>query len=308
MKKVTIFGGSGMLGKELLSSAKEKYETHSPSSKEINLISQKPVSDYNDIWVLAAAKVGGVAANTKMVADFFDENIKINVNTLSSAKNLNVKKLVSVLSTCIYPDEKYVNYPLTENQLHNGPPHDSNFGYAYAKRMLEVQSRAYRKQHGCDFICIVPNNLYGLNDNYDLNNGHVIPALIRKFYEASLNHQDVILWGDGSPIREFTFARDVAEITWWIAENYSDEEPVNVGSTDQVSIKDLANLIGRIIGFKGNIKFDSSKPMGQHKKPTSNEKLRKLGWNKSYTPLEQGLSEVINDFISKYPHHRGIKI
>ena len=152
----------------------------------------------------------------------------------------NQSKLVSVLSTCIYPDATYVKYPLTEDQLHMGPPHQSNFGYAYAKRMLEVQSRAYRQQHGCNFISVIPNNLYGINDNYNLDSGHVIPALIRKFHEAKIfGYDHVDIWGSGTPLREFTFAHDAAKIILWLAENYDGAEPVNIGNPEQISIEKL---------------------------------------------------------------------
>jgi GDP-L-fucose synthase len=253
-----------------------------------------------------AAKVGGVKANTDFVADFFDDNIRMNMNVLEGCKRAGVK-LVSVLSTCVYPDSPYVKYPLTEDQLHMGPPHHSNFGYAYAKRMLEVQSRAYRQQFGCNFISVIPNNLYGLNDNYHLESGHVIPALIRKFYVATLQKEEsVTVWGSGRPLREFTFARDAAKIILWLAENYNGESPVNIGNPEQVSISDLAQIISEEVGFSGKIIFDTTKPDGQFKKPSSNQKLRDLGWNGNYTPLREGLRETIKFFEENYPNVRGV--
>jgi len=230
------------------------------------------------------------------------------MNVLDTCKKKNLK-LVSVLSTCIYPDAPYVNYPLTESQLHMGPPHPSNFGYAYAKRMLDVQSRAYRKQHGCNFITVIPNSLYGLHDNYSLESGHVIPALIRKFYEAKMKKLDhVVIWGSGNPLREFTFARDAAKIILWLAENYDGEDPVNIGNNEQVSIRELAEIISEISGFEGSIIFDSSKPDGQYRKPSSNLKLRELGWQGDYISLRDGLKETIEHFVSVYPNARGITI
>lgn len=259
-----------------------------------------------DTVIHCAARVGGVKANTDYVADFFDDNVKMNMNVLNACKERRLK-LVSVLSTCIYPDAAYVKYPLTEDQLHLGPPHPSNFGYAYAKRMLEVQSRAYRQQYGCNFISVIPNNLYGLNDNYSLDSGHVIPALIRKFHEAKIEERDeVVVWGTGRPIREFTFARDAARIILWLADNYSGDEPVNIGNPDCVSIESLAKMVGEEIGYKGRLRFDTSKPDGQYEKPSSNEKLRSLGWNGSYTPLREGLRETIEWYNVHYPNVRGI--
>ena len=264
------------------------------------------MKDYNDLWILAAAKVGGVKGNTDFVGEFYRDNINIANNVLEAARSNNVKKLVSILSTCIYPDAQYVNYPITEDQLYNGPPHPSNYGYAYAKRMLDVGSRAYRQQWGCNFITVVPNNLYGPHDNYDVNNGHVIPALIRKFYESYLGGTDVVVWGSGKPLREFTFSEDAAKIIWWCAENYNEPDPINIGNTEEITIGDVAREIGRIMGFKGQIKFDTSKPEGQFRKPTSNKKLRELGCNIKYTTLTAGLESSIESFVKNYPNVRGI--
>jgi GDP-L-fucose synthase len=308
MKLVT--GATGLLGNEIL---KLDQSAVALSSKECDLTESShailTLEDGRfDTVIHCAARVGGVKANTDYVADFFDDNVKMNMNVLDACRERNLK-LVSVLSTCVYPDAPYVKYPLTEDQLHMGPPHPSNFGYAYAKRMLEVQSRAYRQQHGCNFISVIPNNLYGLNDNYDLNSGHVIPALIRKFHEAMrAGRNEVIVWGSGHPIREFTFARDAAKIILWLAENYDGDEPVNIGNPDWVSIENLSLMIGEEIGFEGHIKFDSSKPDGQYEKPSSNKKLRSLGWKDEYTPLREGLKETIKLFQSRYPNVRGVMI
>ena len=305
--KATVFGGFGLLGHEIICERPQQTEIYAPTSYGLNLELHQAISSNNDIWINCAAKVGGVKANTDHVADFYNCNSLISNNVFQGAKKCNVKKLVSILSTCIYPDVAHVSYPLTEDQLHNGPPHDSNFGYAYAKRMVDVQSRAYRQLYNCDYITVIPNNLYGFQDNFDLNSGHVIPSLIRKFYEAKRDGTDVTLWGDGTPLREFTFARDAAKIIWWLAKNYNDLTPVNIGCTEEISIKDLAFLISEKIGFKGNIKFDTTKPNGQHRKPSSNKKLRDLGCNIVYTPLTQGLIETIEFFEKNYSSLRGIK-
>ena len=305
--KITIFGSRGLLGSELVNLKSSLDESFCPSSSEFDLSTKEAFSSHNDIWFNCAAKVGGIKSNTNYVADFYSVNSQINNNVMQGAKKCNVKKLVSVLSTCIYPDSSYVTYPITEDQLHMGPPHHSNFGYAFSKRMIDVSSRAYRQQYGCNFISAIPNNLYGPHDNYDLNDGHVIPSLIRKFFEAHLSHKNVTIWGTGTPLREFTYAQDAAKIMWWIAKNYDGEEPINIGNTEEVSIKDLANIIGKIIGFKGKVIFDSSKPDGQLRKPTSNNRLKNLGYIPQYTNLETGLAETIEHFIKKYPNLRGIK-
>jgi len=305
-----VTGSKGLLGSEIVSLDNSAIGI---SSRDCDLIESNHAiltleDDQVDTIIHCAARVGGVKANTDYVADFFDDNVKINMNVLEACRAKKLK-LVSVLSTCIYPDASYVTYPLTEDQLHLGPPHSSNFGYAYAKRMLEVQSRAYRQQYGCNFISVIPNNLYGPNDNYDLNNGHVIPALIRKFYEAKIHkHTHVEIWGSGNPLREFTFARDAAEIILWLAENYDGEEPVNIGNPAQISIMSLAHMISEEIGYEGEINFNKSKPDGQYQKPSSNKKLRSLGWNGEYTSLRVGLHETINLFKERYPNVRGVMI
>jgi len=308
--KCLVTGGTGLLGSEILALSPGSVGL---SSKGCDLTESNHAiltleDDRVDTVIHCAAKVGGVKANTDYVAEFFDNNVKMNMNVLDACRERKLK-LVSVLSTCIYPDAPYVNYPLTEDQLHMGPPHPSNFGYAYAKRMLEVQSRAYRQQHGCNFISVIPNNLYGVNDNYDLDSGHVIPSLIRKFHEAKIfGHKSVDIWGSGNPMREFTFARDAAKIILWLAENYDGAEPVNIGNPEQISIMSLADIIAEEIGYDGGRIFDKSKPDGQYQKPSSNKKLMSLGWHGEYTPLREGLRATIKSFQSRYPNVRGVKI
>lgn len=308
--KVTIFGGSGLLGSALNETCANR-NIDSLTSKDLDLSANikniTKIFRHNDVWINSAAKVGGVKANTDFVADFYQDNIAIGSNVMQLAKINKVKKLISILSTCIYPDSPYVSYPLTEDQLHMGPPHQSNFGYAYAKRMLDVASRAYRQQWNCNFIAVIPNNLYGPHDNYDINGGHVIPSLIRKFYEAHLEGHEVVVWGTGSALREFTYSKDAAEIIWMLLDSYDTSEPINIGNTEEISIGDLANLIGKIVGYKRNIKFDHSKPEGQYRKPTSNAKLKSIASNLNYTSLEKGLTETIEHFIKNYPNIRGIK-
>lgn len=314
--KFFITGKSGLLGSELM---RFGGKVDGVNSKECNLLHEnfydkiqnhKFLQDTTDSTCVihCASRVGGVKANTENLADFFDQNMTMNQNVLSSCKKAGIKCL-SILSTCVYPDEKFVRYPLTEDQLHMGPPHESNFGYAYSKRMLDVQTRAYRKQYGCNFITVIPNNLYGVHDNYHLNDGHVIPSLIRKFHEAKLrNDKTVTVWGTGNPLREFTYAPDAAKIILWLAENYEDETPVNIGNPEQVSIKELAITISELVEFEGRIIFDASKPDGQYQKPCSNRKLIELGWKGEYTPLRAGLSETIQYFKKVYPDVRGITI
>ena len=230
----------------------------------------------------------------------------MNTNVLEASRLCGVRKVISLLSTCIYPDK--CKYPLSEDQIHNGPPHFSNYAYAHAKRMLDIQSKAYRNQYGCNFITAVPNNLFGKHDNYDLENSHVIPAMIRKFHEASLNNKDVVLWGSGTPLREFTYSDDLAKVLVYLLENYNDPESINVGNTKEISIKDMANMIAGIMNFKGNIIWDSSRPDGQLRKPSNNSKLTKLGWSQDmFADHRTALIETCKWSVENYPNLRGIK-
>ena len=307
--KILITGGSGMVGSafknietahDLILVGSKEYDLTSWNNSICMIEKNKP-----DAIIHLAAKVGGIKANMENQGDFYTINSLINTNVLKSAKALKVEKVVSLLSTCVYPD--LVLYPLTENQVHNGPPHSSNYAYAYAKRMLDVQSRAYRDQYGCNFITAIPNNLFGEHDNFDLENSHVLPAIIRKVYEAKLNRTNVSLWGDGSSLREFTYSRDLAEILLFLMDNYNESEPINVGNTNEISIKEAAETICEIMDFKGEITWDITKPKGQHRKPSSNSKLMDLGWRKeNYTNFKKALTKTCKWVILKYPDIRGI--
>jgi len=303
MSKIVVTGGSGMVG----SAFKSRFpEAEYPSRLEIH----EGKYEVKDKWVVhLAAKVGGVKANMEQVADFYMQNANLNEKVLSAAHLGEARKVVSLLSTCIYPDAPYVSYPLTENQLHLGPPHPSNFGYAYAKRMVDIMSRAYRQQHGCDFITAIPNNLYGKNDNFDLKNSHVVPAIIRKVWEAKVRGESSIeCWGDGSPLREFTYSEDIVRILLFLLENYDDPEPINIGNTEEHSIRELVEMICSIMKYDGKIYWNTKMPSGQYRKPSSNKKLLSLGWEKGqYTSLEKGLTNTCLWVINNYPLIRGIK-
>ena len=303
---ILVTGGSGMLG----SSFDNNKNIIKLSSKDCDLTNrEETLKLFNklkpEFVVHLAAKVGGVKANSNFMADFYLDNIKINTNVLEASYLFNVKKVVSLLSTCVYPDT--VRYPLTEGQVHDGTPHHTNFGYAYAKRMLDVQSRAFRQQHGCNFITAIPNNLFGKNDNFDLENSHVIPALIRKVYEAKIDKKtSVTFWGDGSPLREFTYAKDISDILMFLLENYNDSKPINIGNTGEISIKHLSEQIIKIFDYTGDIVWDKTKPSGQYRKPSSNEKLINLGYN-TYTNFDKSLKQTCEWFINNYPNIRGIR-
>lgn len=302
-----VTGGTGMVGtamQRILPSA--EY----PSRQELWAAIKSPLyEEYEGKSILhLAAKVGGVKANIDQPANFYKENAALNERLLSAAHYGGAQKVVSLLSTCVYPDAVYIRYPLTEDQLHFGPPHPSNFGYAYAKRMIDVMSRAYRQQYGCNFITAIPNNLYGENDNYDLENGHVIPALMRKIWEAKINENpSVECWGDGSPLREFTYSEDIARILLFLLSEYDEEHPINIGNTEEYSIKQVVEVLCEFLEYDGKIIWNTSKPSGQFRKPSSNQKLLDLGWRYEwYTPLKKGLKKTCRWFKLNYPNVRGV--
>ena len=307
---IIVTGGDGLLGnafKKILPNA--KY----PSKDMLNLRDQIKVSSYLtnsdiDCVIHLAGKVGGVKANTEFVSDFYQVNSEINNNVISSCVFKGIPKLVCCLSTCVYPDEKYVSYPLTEDQLHNGPPHDSNFGYAYAKRMVDIQLKAARQQYKKEYISVIPNNMYGEHDNFDLQNGHVIPALIRKIWEAKINNKPTFeVWGDGEVYREFTYAEDIAKAILFCLEHYNQSEPINIGCTKEYKLKDIISLICKELEYNGEVVYDKTKPKGQLRKPTSNARFIELGWrDEMYTPIEIGLKKTCDWFKKNYPNIRGV--
>tara|TARA_R110001592_G_scaffold57627_2_gene175211 strand:- start:3454 stop:4383 length:930 start_codon:yes stop_codon:yes gene_type:complete len=306
--KIIITGGTGMIG-TAFKNLKTDHELISVGSSDYNLKdsvhTKKMILEHTpDAIIHLAARVGGVKGNSDHVADFFHENIMINTNVLSTARELNVPKVVSVLSTCVYPDK--VTYPLTEEQMHMGPPHESNFGYAYAKRMLDVHTRALRQQYGKNYTCAIPNNLYGPNDNFDLSNGHVVPSVIRKIWEAKINKNPAVFWGSGKPLREFTLSSDFAQILLWMTENYNSSLPLNVGNTAEFSIHTLVQEVCNILEYNGEVVWDKSMPEGQFKKPSSNQKFIDLHGELDYTELREGLKITCDWFLQRYPKVRGV--
>lgn len=308
MNNILITGGSGMLG-----TAFKKFipDAIYISSKDYDLRHREQTNEmyakYNPECVIhLASRVGGVLANMQHLGEYYYDNIMMNTNVLHGAKEHNVKKVLSCLSTCVYPD--LATYPLTEDQIHNGAPHSSNYAYAYAKRMIDAQSRAYREQYGCNFISMVPNNLFGENDNFDLENSHVIPAMIRKIYEAKHTNEDVIMWGDGTPLREFTYIDDICRISLFLLNEYNNPEPINVGTAGERSIKEVADKIASYFDFTNDIIWDISKPKGQHRKPSDNSKLIHLGWSeKDFINFDEALHKSCRWFEEQYPNVRGVE-
>jgi len=294
--KIMITGGSGLVGSAISAPLK-------PTSDELDLMELLDIIDYiyeNKITKIihCAAKVGGVKANMEQMGEFYFDNIIINSNLLEAAKQCGVEKVVSFMSTCVFPDD--ATYPLTTDQIHNGEPHPTNYAYAYAKRMLEVQSRAYREQYGCNFVTVIPCNIYGPNDNFDLNTSHVIPALIRKCYEAIQNNTTFEVWGTGKPHREFVYVDDVATITKWVLHNYNEAEPFIISPDDETKLSILAETIAFKMNYDGTIAYNHTYPDGQLRKPSDNSIMKKNLSGYQFTPLKEGLSKTINWFTKQH--------
>ena len=300
--KILVTGGYGLVGSEFNSL---NYIPLSSSEADLRVRSEvdNVLEKINfDGIVHCAAKVGGVGGNMKYKGEFFYDNIMMNTNIIESARQHDINNLVVFLSTCVFPDN--VEYPLTEKKIHLGPPHFSNDAYAYAKRMADIQIRAYREQYGLNYKSVIPTNIYGPNDNYDIKNGHVIPSLIHKCYLARENKVPFTIWGTGNPLREFIFSKDVAKLTEWVLENYDEPEPIILSTSDEISIKDVVDIIVELMNFKGEVKWDSSKPDGQFRKPSDNGKIKSYLPDFEFTPLYDGLKYTIDFFEKNYNNVR----
>jgi len=302
--KIYVAGHRGMVGSAIL--RKLQAEGYSNlvirSSQELDLRNQQAVADFfnsekPDYVFLAAAKVGGIVANNTYRADFLYENLAIQNNVIHQAYLHGVKKLLFLGSSCIYP--KLAPQPLKEDYLLTGLLEPTNEPYAIAKIAGIKLCDAYRNQYGCNFISVMPTNLYGYNDNYHPENSHVLPALIRKFHEAKTSGSaSVSVWGTGSPLREFLFADDLADACYFLMQVYNEAGLVNIGTGHDLSIKDLALLIKEVVGFTGDLVFDSSKPDGTPRKLLDVSKLHTLGW-KHRIALQEGLALAYQDFLKK---------
>ena len=299
MKKLLVTGGNGLVGSSIISDVKIGKEYDLRNIEETNKMFEyhKPTH-----VIHCAGKVGGLSANMNYKGEFFYDNIMINTNVIESARLNNVKKLVSFLSTCVFPDN--IEYPITEKKIHLGAPHFSNYPYAYAKRMADIQIRAYREQYGLEYVSVIPTNIYGPNDNFSLESGHVIPMLLHKMYKAQRDNTDFVVWGSGTPLREFIYSKDIAKLSEWALDNYNEPEPIIFSNSNEISIKDLVDLLVNEFNFKGKVIFDKTKPDGQFRKPSDNSKLKSYLPNFEFTPIEQGLKETINWFIENYDKTR----
>ncbi len=302
--KIYVAGHRGMVGSAIMKNLQAKGFSNivTRTSSELNLINQQEVAAFfalekPEYVFLAAAKVGGILANSTFKADFIYENIMIQNNVIHESYKNNVKKLLFLGSSCIYP--KLAPQPLKEEYLLTGLLEETNEPYAIAKIAGIKMCDAYRSQYGCNFISVMPTNLYGLNDNYDIQNSHVLPALLRKFHEAKCNElPEVVVWGTGTPLREFMHASDMADACVYLMQKYNEEGFVNIGTGEEISILDLAYLIKDIVGFQGKIIFDDTKPDGTPRKLMDDSKLISLGWKYSI-PLKQGIQQVYHQKFIK---------
>jgi GDP-L-fucose synthase len=302
--KIYVAGHRGMVGSAIFRKLKAEGYTNLVirNSQELDLRNQQAVADFfaaekPDYVFLAAAKVGGIVANNTYRADFLYENLAIQNNVIHQAHLHGVKKLLFLGSSCIYP--KLAPQPLKEEYLLTGLLEPTNEPYAIAKIAGIKLCDAYRDQYGCNFISVMPTNLYGYNDNYHPENSHVLPALIRKFHEAKTSGSaSVTVWGTGSPLREFLFADDLADACYFLMQEYNEAGLVNIGTGIDLSIKDLALLIKEVVGFTGDLVFDTSKPDGTPRKLLDVSKLHKLGW-KHRIALQEGLALAYQDFLKK---------
>ena len=303
--KIYVAGHRGLVGSAIVRNLEAKgykniiYRTH----KELDLTNQEAVRAFfqeekPDYVFLAAAKVGGIHANNTYPADFIYENLMIQNNVIKAAHDFEVKKLLFLGSTCIYP--KMAPQPIKEEYLLTGSLEETNEAYAVAKIAGLEMCKFFKRQYGDNFISCMPTNLYGPNDNFDLKNSHVLPALIRKFHEAKVNNSEAVeVWGTGTPLREFLYVDDMADACVFLMENYDGEQHVNIGTGEEVSIRELAETVKEVVGFDGELVFNTEMPDGTPRKLTTVDKLHGLGW-KHKVSLDKGIRLAYNWFLENY--------
>lgn len=313
---VLVTGGTGLVGKGIeafLKSDQEAMKNESwkfLSSKDGDLRSREDTERvfrrYRPTHVIhLAAKVGGLFANMNEKVEFYRENVLINDNVMECCRIFKVQKLVSCLSTCIFPDK--TSYPIDESMVHNGPPHVSNEGYAYAKRLIDVMNRCYSDEYGCKMTAIIPTNIYGPHDNFSIKNGHVIPSLIHKAYLAKQTGGDFNIWGSGTPLRQFIFNQDLGALTVWVMRDYDEPDPIilSVPEDDEVSIRDVALMVAEASGLPmEQVKFDTTKADGQFKKTACNDKLKGLRPDFKFKPIREGIQEAVDWFAANFDKAR----
>lgn len=302
-RRIWVAGHRGMVGSAILRRlAQEDAEILTVGRSELDLCEQEAVQAWvarakPDVIIVAAAKVGGILANDAHPADFLYENLVIETNVIHAAHLAGVERLVFLGSSCIYP--KFAPQPIKEEALLTGPLEPTNEWYAIAKIAGIKLCQAYRKQFGRRYISVMPCNLYGQHDNFDLETSHVLPALLRKFHEAKeTGTEEVVVWGTGTPLREFLYVDDLADAIIFLMDHYDGDEPINCGAGSDVTIRRLAEIIGRVVGFEGTLAFDTSKPDGTPRKLLDSSRLATLGWRPK-TSLNAGITEVYRWFVNR---------
>lgn len=302
--KIYVAGHTGLVGSAIVRLLKQEGYTNiiTCSSSELDLRNQSAVDSFFEeekaaYVFLAAAKVGGINANNTMRGTFLYDNLMINANVIEASKKHGINKLVFLGSSCIYP--KFAPQPIKEEAILGGALEPTNEPYAIAKIAGIKLCESYRDQYGCNFISTIPTNLYGPNDNYDLENSHVLPALMQKIHTSKTKDLPTVeIWGDGSPLREFLHVDDLAKACLFLMLNYNDKEPVNIGSSEEVSIRELAELICATVGYTGELAFNADKPNGVPRKWVDSSKINALGWQPEIT-LVDGIKSVYSDFLMK---------
>jgi GDP-L-fucose synthase len=294
-KKLLVTGSHGLVGVELKADIKvgREFDLRDRNQSNNLIETHKPTH-----VIHCAGKVAGIGGNMNAMGEHFYDNLMINTNIIESCRLNNVNKLLVFSSTCVFPAD--VEYPLTENKLHLGPPHETNYGYGYAKRMTDVQILAYNQQYGVKYFSVIPCNMYGPNDNYNFETSHVIPSLIHKVYLAKKNNTNLSVWGTGKSLREFIFSKDVARISEMLIDVYDDIKPIILSPSNEVSIEEIVVTICNIMKFENKILFDTTKPEGQFRKPSDNTYLKSIIGNYKFTNLKEGLEETIEYFIKNY--------
>ncbi|XP_059614610.1 probable GDP-L-fucose synthase [Phlebotomus argentipes] len=318
-RNILVTGGTGLVGKAIESVALEKASQDDNflflSSKHCDLTkleeTRRVFEEFRPTHVIhLAAMVGGLFHNMNNNLDFLRKNMQINDNVLLLCHEFNVKKVVSCLSTCIFPDK--TSYPIDETMVHNGPPHDSNYGYSYAKRLIDITNRAYHEQFGHIFTSVIPCNVFGPHDNFTPGVSHVIPGMIHRLYEtirsADIPEAEKVftVFGSGRPLRQFIYSLDLARLFLWTLDNYDSVDPLvlSVDETDEVSIKEVAEAIASAFEFKGKIEFDTTKADGQFKKTASNKKLRSLVPDFQFTPFHEAIRTSVTWYKENYENAR----
>ncbi|CAL4164248.1 unnamed protein product, partial [Meganyctiphanes norvegica] len=312
-KVILVTGGSGLVGRAMQKVIKEEDPADEEwiflSSKDANLLDNQSTKaafeKYKPTHVIhLAAIVGGLYRHLGANLEIMRLNLCINDNVLESAKTYKCQKVVSCMTTCIFPD--VTTYPLDETMMHQGPPHISNCGYAYAKRMIDVTNQLYYREHGLQFTGVIPTNVYGSNDNFNLKDSNVLPGLIHKCYLAQKENKPFVISGTGSARRQFIHSEDLARLTVWALREYPEIDPIllSVAKDEEVSIQELAEMIADAFDFEGEIVYDKSKSDGKLKRTTTNTKLRKYLPDYKFKPLQEGIKETVDWFKTNYPNVR----